>query len=215
MTLRMYDQTKTPQSQKISDNYDQFMFINTIEVKKSESGEVTLEGKAAPYGENSVKRFWFYERFEKGCFDDCLNENKHNIAALVAHDSRLILARESSGTVKMTNREDGLYYYAKPNMKLSFAQDLIAQIETKDVEGVSVGIDVWDTRWTEFNGEEVRIITSAGVLEFSFTGFPAFTNTDVALRSYDTFKRQKEYDSQYSVKQQLDMRELELQALEI
>jgi HK97 family phage prohead protease len=110
-----------------------------------------------------------------------LEDNK-DIAFLDEHDPKKILARTSSGTLKLSEDERGLKFDATlPDT--STARDLAENIQHGNVRGVSFGFNEPEDRWDMDGDIPVRTLLNVPIGEVSATAFPAYPATDISLRS--------------------------------
>jgi uncharacterized protein len=112
---------------------------------------------------------------------------KPDIRALIDHDTAKVIGRTTSGTLKYKVDARGVYVEIAPP-DTSYARDLVAVLERRDVTGMSFGFSVaaggdsWDV-----SGEiPIRSVHKiAHITEFSAVGFPAYTDTEASVRSVD------------------------------
>jgi len=154
-----------------------------------EVGEVF--GYAALY--NSRSDFgWMQEEILPGFFDDVL---KDDVRCLYNHDPSLVLARskDGQGTLTLSLDEKGLKYsYITPN--ISYAKDLLESIRLGNVSQSSFGFVAEETVWIETDGgPDIRQLKKCKQLfDVSPVTFPAYTDTTVAKRSFDSIEQAPE-----------------------
>ena len=93
-------------------NYNQMekrIFNIETRVDSTEDGRDLVVGHASVYDSRSNNLGGFYEYIERGAFTEELI-NTSDVRALINHDPNLILARNTSGTLKLTADERGLKY---------------------------------------------------------------------------------------------------------
>jgi HK97 family phage prohead protease len=112
-----------------------------------------------------------------------------DVMALWCHDSSRPLGRTTSGTLQLNLTNRGL------NFTLDLpksAADVREAISRGDVSGVSFGFTVQDDDWNlDSRGVVTRRVNALTLMEISPTTFPAYPQTDVALRSAPESIRQK------------------------
>lgn len=98
------------------------------------------------------------------------------------HDDGYILARTSSGTLRMDEDDTGLRFDADlPDTNL--ARDLAVLITRGDINGMSFGFTDGEVEGTGTRASP-RIVRSIGrLLDISLVTRPAYPGTDVGLRS--------------------------------
>jgi len=175
--------------------------FDELEVRSVEdTGEKMIRGYGAVYDKLSADLGGFKELFKQGAFTDAIKND--DIRSLRDHVPSYILGRKKSGTLTLTEEERGLYYEVKPP-DTSYARDLMVSIERRDVTGGSIIFQVDGTdgqRWF-VDGKEVdelqafmsmwddkkhkieRHISKARLLDIGPVTFPAYTQTDVKVRS--------------------------------
>lgn len=153
----------------------------------------TIEGYAAVFNSESEDFGWFVEEIAPGAFDDVLG---NDVRALFNHDNNLILARTTSKTLEISVDERGLKYkFEAPNT--SVGNDLLESIRRGDVSQSSFGFTVADAKWEDLemmkDGKKWfktkrTILKLERLYDVSPVTFPAYPDTDVALRSFEARK---------------------------
>lgn len=113
-----------------------------------------------------------------------------DIRALVDHESRLVLGRSTKGTLRYVVDERGVKVQIDPP-NTTYANDLMESMSRGDVSGmsfrfgVSKGGDEWD-----MSGEvPIRTINQfSAISEFSVVTFPAYPDTEAAVRSLNEYR---------------------------
>lgn len=135
----------------------------------------------------------FYEEIASGAFTKTLNEGDARF--LVDHDTQLLVARVSAGDLRLSQDKVGLAVDADLDTELSYVKDLVRNLDKRRITGMSFGFQVvkdeWNVEQVETNdGQtadvEVRRITEVRLLEVSAVTFPAYEETDAALRALQT-----------------------------
>lgn len=156
----------------------------------------TITGLAAIYN-SRADLGWFEEEIAPGAFDDAISVS--DVRALFNHDPNLLLARQGSGTLKLSVTERGLEYeFEAPNT--SVGNDLIVLMERGDVSQSSFAFTIAEggQEWRkEKRGEEyvdVRRITKVDKLyDVSPVTYPAYDDTTAAKRSFEAaYEAEKE-----------------------
>ena len=125
----------------------------------------------------------FRETWAPGCFTKTLNES--DVVALCDHDMAKPLSRQSAGTLALTQDDTGLAVDSDIP-ETTYGQDLLINLENKNVAGMSVGFRVIKDAWELLeDGSELRTIMEVQLVEVSTTAFPAFTDTSAGARSVD------------------------------
>ena len=123
------------------------------------------------------------ESIAPGAFSKTLGED---IRALIDHETRLVLGRNTAGTLQLKEDEHGLWGSIDVNPKDGDAMNLVARMERGDVNQCSFGFEIIDEE-TEFreDGSIHWTIKEVRLHEVSVVTFPAYTDTGVALRKHD------------------------------
>ena len=144
--------------------------------------EKTFQGTAVVYNAWSELLFgMFKEQILPGAFDECLATNP-DIIATIDHDSKRLLGRTSSGTVKLIPSDTGISVEVQRG-NYTYANDLAIAISRGDIRGMSFIFDVIDDEWKTDEGVSSRLVSKANIYEVSFVCFPAYVDTDVSMRS--------------------------------
>ena len=100
-------------------------------VEKRDDGKEVVVGHASIYDSRSENLGGFYEYIAKGAFTEELIK-KSDVRALINHDPNLILARNTSGTLKLEADEKGLRYeFAIPDT--SYGRDLAINLKNGNI----------------------------------------------------------------------------------
>jgi len=156
-----------------------------IELRAEEDGR-TLVGTAVPWGQLSLPiGFGFREMFRRGTFRESLAED--DPVALWSHDPGELLGRASAGTMRVHEGVSGLRYEIDLP-KTGRGNDVLTLVERGDLTGVSISFLASDDAWETKEDEEIRTVKKARLREISLVTFPAYPQTDVAKRSYDSWR---------------------------
>jgi uncharacterized protein len=143
-------------------------------------------------------RWGWYEEIASGAFTKTLDEGDARF--LVDHDSRLLVARKSSGDLRLAEDDIGLATTVDPlDEQLSYVRDLARNLEMRRITGMSFGFYVVKDEWSTVSVDvvddqgrsstadaELRRITEVRLLEVSAVTFPAYEDTDAGLRALVT-----------------------------
>lgn len=149
-----------------------------FEVRDDESPR--LAGHAAVFNSDADIAGLFVERIAPGAFAASIQD--HDIRALFNHDPNYILGRNRAGTLRLSEDDKGLAVEIDPP-DTQFARDLLTSIKRGDVSQMSFGFTVQDSEWRTENGRDVRVLKSVRLFDVSPVTFPAYTDTDVTVRS--------------------------------
>lgn len=154
-----------------------------VELRADEDGNKFV-GYAAMFDSPS-QPLPFIERIAPGAFSKTLRA-KRDVRLYVNHDSTLVLASKRSGTLKLEEDERGLRVEAELP-ETSYAQDLRELMRTGVVDRMSFGFTIprGGDRWSDDGSQ--RELREVVLHEVSVvTGFPAYEQTQAAVRSLQT-----------------------------
>lgn len=145
---------------------------------RADTSSRKLVGYAALFGlPTSIGSF--SESIRQGAFTDSLGAGR-DILALVDHDPSRLLARRSSGTLRLSEDAIGLAFEIDvPETQLG--RDMLALAERRDLGGMSFGFRVKKDNWPRPN---VRELVAVDLVEVSVVqAFPAYSQTSVTARA--------------------------------
>jgi len=164
--------------------------MGTHDIEIRVGGEIGIEtrglqriirGYAIVFDRLSENLGGFRERIAPGAIDRTLSDGI-DLRALVDHDSARILGRLSAGTLRVEKDPHGLRIEVDPPETTS-GQDIVESIRRRDVTGMSFAFRTVDDDWDVKADPPVRTVTDMLVREVSVVTFPAYPQTEVALRS--------------------------------
>lgn len=135
-------------------------------------------------------RWGFYEEIAPGTFTKTLQEGDARF--LVDHDTSLLMARVSADDLRLGEDKVGLSVEADLDTELSYVRDFVRNLEKRRITGMSFGFRVVKDDWTTETVEtsdgqeaevEIRTIREVELFEVSAVTFPAYEETDAALRA--------------------------------
>jgi len=169
-----------------------FYTTPAIEIRNAEASEGpgTIAGYAAVY-DSEAELGWFREVIRKGAFGRAIEEEQ-DVRALWNHDTSLILGRRSAGTLTLEEDDTGLRF-ALDLPDTQAGRDALTSIKRGDITGMSFGFEALKTRWVEEADQEteLRELLDLNLFEVSPVTFPAYDDTRVAQRAYDTFQAER------------------------
>jgi len=163
-------------------------FFNQPVELRVEGEAQKIVGYGAVFESRSENLGGFTEVIEKGAFDTVL---KNDVRALFNHDQNIVLGRSASGTLKLSVDDIGLRYEIDTPSTQTVRDLVIEPMKRGDISGSSFGFIVEEDDWDE-NSETGAITRSikkiSRLLDVSPVTFPAYPETEVALRSLTKFK---------------------------
>ena len=161
---------------------------------KEEDGN-TLFGYAARFDSEAVLTHpvhgEFTERISPGAFGNVLNAD---VRALLNHDPNFVFGRTKSGTLRLSEDDNGLK--TENNLpETQAAKDLKISVERGDITQQSFGFVVGKDEWSE-DPETKKVTRNIKEIEklfnISYVTYPAYPDTEVALRSLDEWRKKEE-----------------------
>lgn len=143
-------------------------------------GHAALFNKRTAIGDPKTWGFW--EQVAPGAFDRALSENQ-DVRLLVDHDPSRLLGRTASGTLSLSVDRRGLKTEADlPDTSLG--RDVSILLERGDLSQMSFGFMVKGQTSEELrDGTLLRTITDVDLFDVSVVTFPAYPDTDAAVRA--------------------------------
>jgi uncharacterized protein len=159
-----------------------------LELRADGEGEGRkIAGHAAVFDMLSENLGGFREKVEPGAFADTIKE--HDIRALFNHDSAFVLGRNVAGTLRLKEDKAGLAIEIDPP-DTQGARDLLTSIERGDVSQMSFGFRTLNDKWEETaDGDLIHTLLSVRLFDVSPVTYPAYPDTDVAVRSLDVWQQ--------------------------
>ena len=149
--------------------------------RRESDGPGTLTGYAITWSEIAEPYPGLLESFEPRAFADFLSRDP-DVFACYAHDTRHLLGRTSSGTVRLEEDDVGLAFELDlPNTTLG--RDVAELVRRGDLRGMSIAFCV-ERETLEDEGDKIRrVVHAASLYEISIVHDPAYRETSVGFRS--------------------------------
>jgi HK97 family phage prohead protease len=193
--------------------------MSEIEKRMFDAGALTVErrgddkapmmrGHAAVFNQLSEDLGGFREQIVPGAFAEAIDTD--DVRALINHDSNFVLGRNRAGTLAMREDVRGLAVEITPP-DTAFARDLIVSMERGDVTQMSFAFRIRPNGedWAKNDdGVWVRSVKRVRLYDVSVVTYPAYTQTDVAMRSLDAFVRTLTPSTDYIVTMQARARQI-------
>lgn len=159
--------------------------IKELRIETNAAGGKVLKGYSAVFDELSNDLGGFRERISPGAFANTIL--KDDVKALFNHNPDNVLGRNKSNTLRLTEDSKGLFMEVDlPETPV--AQGLAVSIERGDITGQSFAFKV-NPGGQQFSEDEdgnaIRTLTDLTLFDVGPVVFPAYPQTDVALRSLE------------------------------
>lgn len=148
-----------------------------------------LLGHAGVFGVLSEDLGGFRELVEPGAFRESIAPGGDDVRALFNHNPSAILGRNKAGTLRMTEDAVGLAIdILLPDT--SVARDLRESVNRGDVTQMSFGFRALDEVWEHTADDEpdLRKLRAVRLFDVSPATFPAYPQTDLAVRSLEAWR---------------------------
>lgn len=158
---------------------------------RADGGAKVARGYAALFNTEAIIGGWFREKITPGAFTETLKTA--DVRALINHDTGRVIGRSGAGTLRLAEDERGLFVEIDlPDT--TDGRDLAVQLERRDISGMSFGFNVpiGGDSWDIVDGMDVRTIHKLNLSEVSAVAFPAYADAEIALRSRDAAKAERE-----------------------
>jgi HK97 family phage prohead protease len=151
---------------------------------RSEGGKFNFYGYALKWDARSSNLGGFRERVAMGATSDSIGRD--DIRALFNHDPNMILGRNRSGTLRLSEDSEGLHYEVDmPDT--TYARDLATAMERGDVSQSSFGFKVsgpeGDTWAEDEDGFPLRTLQKVALFDVSPVTYPAYTDSTSGVGS--------------------------------
>lgn len=151
------------------------------EIRADDDG-VTVVGYAAVFGQKTNIAGMFEEVIERGAFKDAIGRD--DVVFLINHEG-LPLARTGSGTLKLTEDEKGLRIETTLDASDADVQRITGKMKRGDLDKMSFAFYPDVQEWDESGDLPLRTIKRASLADVSIVTTPAYSGTEIALRSME------------------------------
>lgn len=161
-----------------------YTVTGTLTVEERGEGKAPMiRGHAAVFNQLSEDLGGFREQIAPGAFAEAVQ--KDDVRALLNHDANFVLGRSGAGTLRMKEDAHGLAVEIDPP-DTQAARDLMVSLKRGDINQMSFGFSVRPNgqNWAKDDaGQYIRTLTRVRLFDVSPVTFPAYPQTDVAVRS--------------------------------
>lgn len=145
-----------------------------------------IGGHAAKFDSLSEDLGGFRERIAPGAFAKTIQSG--DIRALWNHDVNIVLGRNKSGTLRLSEDSAGLGYECDVPDNQLIRDMVLGPIARGDVNQCSFGFMTLNDKWAKVDGEWIRTLLEVELFDVSPVTYPAYQATDVAVRSLERVK---------------------------
>ena len=147
---------------------------------RADSEGKTLEGYASVF-DSETDMGEFREVISPGAFTKTLQEA--DVRCLWNHNADIVLGRNKSGTLELSEDETGLKIKCLPSENSQQARDCVDAVKRGDVSQMSFGFYPMKDEWTGDGDKPLRIIREAALFDVSPVTYPAYEETTISLRA--------------------------------
>lgn len=160
-----------------------FCALTGIEIRAGTDGQGPLiAGHAAVFNQPSEDFGGWREQIAPGAFKRTLRNA--DVRALFNHDANYVLGRNRAGTLSLAEDLQGLAIQVQPPAT-SWASDLMVSMERGDISQMSFGFRTVKDAWSaDEQGVQVRTLQEVELFDVSVVTYPAYPQTDAAVRSF-------------------------------
>lgn len=162
--------------------------MNEFRIERRDGEKPKIVGHAAVFNQRSEDLGGFREQIAPGAFADAIKQD--DIRALFNHNPDHVLGRNKAGTLALREDDTGLFIEITPP-DTQLARDLVISMERGDITQMSFGFRVRANgyNWAEdADGTVVRTLTAVRLFDVSPVTYPAYPQTDVAVRSLEQWR---------------------------
>lgn len=169
------------------------------EIRDGAEGAPMFYGHAGLYNTRTTignpLTWGFFEEITRDAYVGAMGAPGYDPRFLIDHDTSLIVARQSSGDLRTSVDDTGWVFDSDLTADRDYVQNLIANVRARRWTGMSIGFVCLSADWTtvdveatDENGKtftvaaDLRTITGMELWEGSVVTFPAYDETDAALR---------------------------------
>lgn len=162
--------------------------IEGLKIERRDGKPPVVRGHAAVFNQLSEDLGGFREQIAPGAFAEAIE--KDDIRALFNHDANVILGRNRAGTLRLAEDTRGLAIEIDAPDTGLVRDMVLSPIERGDVSQMSFGFQVrpGGQDWAKDDeGRVVRTVKRVRLFDVSPVVFPAYPQTDVAVRALRGF----------------------------
>lgn len=163
--------------------------MDKLEVRAaSADAPAKIVGHAAMFNSAAEIGGSFREQIMPGAFTTSIGED--DVRALFNHDPNYVLGRNTAGTLRLSEDDIGLAIEVDPP-DTQWARDLMVSIGRGDISQMSFGFCAVEESWDySEDGTTTRTLKKVQLFDVSPVTYPAYDDTDVAVRSLEQFRKE-------------------------
>lgn len=159
-----------------------------VEIRSEDDGQITVEGYAAVFGEETNVADYFREVIVAGAFTRALAE-KQDVPFLINHDG-LPLARTASGTLTLSEDSRGLLVRSTLDGNDPDVQRIVPKMKRGDLAKMSFAFIAKRQEWIEEDDQlALRRVLDCDLYDVSIVSRPQYDGTEIGLRGLANYKK--------------------------
>ena len=151
-----------------------------LEIRDADDGNITVEGYAAKFDEETVIGGQWREQIARGAFRDAIGRD--DVVFLINH-AGLPLARTRSGTLELSEDEVGLRIRAQLDPTDPDVRSIVPKMKRGDLDKMSFAFIPTRQSWSDEETMPRRTIEEAELYDVSVVTTPAYEGTEIGIRS--------------------------------
>lgn len=159
-----------------------------VEIREADDGLIKVSGYAAVFNSETDIGGYYRERIETGAFRDAIGRD--DVVFLINHEG-LPMARTRSGTLKLSEDERGLFMETELDPSDPEVQRIVPKMKRGDLDKMSFAFIPEVQEWDDSGDIPVRTIRQASLFDVSIVTFPAYSDTEIGLRSLEQARSEK------------------------
>lgn len=162
--------------------------VRDADQKKFPGSIGTVVGYAAKFNSPSRDFGGFRETISKGAFTRSLqmNDDMHDVRALMGHDKTRVLGRRSAGTLEIREDDIGLPV-AIHLIDTTDGQDTLKNVRAGNLDAMSFGFPKAKAMWKGGATNMTRELSDIELREVSVVSWAMYENTELSVRDLTTF----------------------------
>jgi HK97 family phage prohead protease len=162
---------------------------------RADEGTIRVRGHAAVFNQEADIGGYFREVIRPGAFAAAIRED--DVPFLIEHYG-LPLARNTSGTLSLREDERGLLIETQLDAADPDVMRIVPKMGRGDLNKMSFAFRAVRQEWDESGETPLRIIHECRLLDVSIVTSPAYTGTDIGLRSLTDWRAEQEAERRRS-----------------
>lgn len=167
----------------------EYRSLQDVEIQPEGETGVRVRGYAAVFEQETTIGDYFIERIARGAFTETLKRRGikgavEDVVFLINHNDSLLLARTRSGTLTLGEDDKGLWIESVLDDIDPDAVRVVRKMRRGDMDKMSFAMRATRQQWEDIpDALPRRTIMEAELFDVSVVTDPAYSGTDIGLRS--------------------------------